>query len=108
HTYGKILVVDRTRYQMKVNAQESYHIRRCGWFVWLKVRRLKCRRPHPARPPRISIEKPGKPRILEPTSRTKFIWACTRTNALLQAKVVVLTSDRPDDMKRRFMINPEL
>ncbi len=46
--------------------------------------------------------------IFEDTSRNKFVVACTRTGALLQAKVVVLESDGPDDMKRSFMIDPKL
>jgi len=55
-----------------------------------------------------SIEKPDRPKIPEPPTRTRFVWACTRTGALLQAKVVVLASDGPDEMKHSFMINPEL
>lgn len=50
----------------------------------------------------------GRPNISGATSREKYVLACARTGALLQAKVVVLESDGSDEMKRNFMIDPKL
>jgi len=50
----------------------------------------------------------GRPQNSGETSRIKFYFVSIRIGALLQAKVVVLESDGPDEMKRSFMVNPEL
>jgi len=42
------------------------------------------------------------------STRAKFIVACSRMGALLQAKVIVMESDAADEMKRGFMTTPEL
>lgn len=50
----------------------------------------------------------GRPPTLGEMTRTKFTLVCARIGALLQAKVVVLEGDGPDEMKRRFLVDPAL
>jgi DNA-binding MltR family transcriptional regulator len=50
----------------------------------------------------------GRPQTPAETSRLNFYFVCIRIGALLQAKVVVMESDGPEEMKRSYMANPEL
>ncbi len=46
--------------------------------------------------------------IVNDPVRLQFAIVCARIGALLQAKVVVLESDSPDELKQTFMLSPEL
>jgi Mannitol repressor len=50
----------------------------------------------------------GRPGTPEEITRYKFDFICGSIAGFLSAKVVVMDSDAPEEMKRSFMTNPEL